>query len=125
MEFNTISEVAGVMPGLQKFIVVEIVQGGEKRFLIRTAIFRRIEEKVRSLSHDDILDTLYEELPKEVKDARVKMLGGGWLDVSANDIKIKGSSHDYGVEPDRNFTVAALRRAFPDHEVSVECDQAE
>lgn len=112
-----IQEVAGIVShDLYKFIVVEVTKDGEKLLLVRAAIFRRIEEKGRSLSHDDILDGLYEELPKEIK---IKMLGGGWLDVGANDIEVKGSSHDHGAEADRSFTVAALRRAFPEREIKV------
>lgn len=49
----------------------------------------------------------------------VKCVGGGRINVDNVEkrIRIQGVSGNYGLEPDRNKTIEALRRAYPNYEV--------
>lgn len=119
MELNEIPEVSGVkMSAMLKFIVAEVVCGKEKRLVVRADLFvRKSSEDERDLSHDDILNALYEEL-KDV--GKPKMLGGGWLYVGEDRIVIHSDSYEYGIEPDRQATADMLRRAFPERKIEIE-----
>jgi len=86
-----------------KFIVLE----NEKS---ETVVFA--DDDTRFRLHKDLLQQYCRETGLSAK-----CLGGGYILVKEKFICVTESSTDFGVEPNRDETVAAIKEAYPDYVV--------
>lgn len=108
---NSVAEVRIDSRGGYKFIVAELTDSnGAKRLVVRA--------DQGCDYHRDILAGLRQEVRSLGLGARC--IGGGQIsiDPDAKKISIRGSSGDFGVEPDRNETVRMLKEAYPEYQVT-------
>lgn len=95
-----------------KFIVAQITDGQNGNKLVVRA------HSVNDLPlHADIYNVLQQQVGQHGLNARC--IGGGRLEFFPDHkfMRIKGSSDEFGVEPDRQETLRLLRAAFPEFRV--------
>src|SRR3989344_4238136 len=106
MSINSVPTVKIDSRGGYKFIVAVITDTDGAKLLVV-----RADESCSY--HRDILSKLRYEVRPLGLDARC--IGGGQISINpeTKNISIRGSSGDFGVEPDRNETVRMLQEAYP------------
>ena len=106
MELNSLQDVRVITI---KYVACVVSDGnGDEKLVVRAPGFAEY--------HTEIV----EMLQREAKNLSVRCIGGGriTLDLKAKTVEIYGSSNEFGREPDRSQTVAVLKTAFPDFEVT-------